>query len=39
MCDNLMSLRKRELTNFVGSLPQSRFAELDRALRIALALD
>ena|ERR1035438_7837326 len=39
MCDNLMSLRKRELTNFVGSLPQSRFAELDRALRIALAVD
>ena len=39
MCDNLMSLRKSELTNFVGSLPPSRFAELDRALKIDLDLD
>ena len=39
MCDNLVSLRKGDLTNLVGSLPQSRFAELNRALIIALALE
>jgi len=38
MCDNLVSLPKTELTNFVGSLPKSRLAELDRALRMALDL-
>ena len=36
MCDNLVSLRKADLTQFVGSLPKSRLAELDRALRMAL---
>jgi mRNA interferase MazF len=39
MCDNLMSLRKTDLSNFVGSLPQSRHEELDRALKMALDLD
>ncbi len=39
MCDNLVSLRKAELSNFVGSLPQSRVKELDRALKMALDLD
>ena len=39
MCDNLVSLRKSDLTQFVGSLPQARFAELDRALKMALDLD
>ncbi|HSS95700.1 MAG TPA: type II toxin-antitoxin system PemK/MazF family toxin [Terriglobales bacterium] len=39
MCDNLTSLRKTDLTNFVGSLATSRFVELDRALKMALDLD
>jgi mRNA interferase MazF len=38
MCDNLVSLRKADLTQFLGSLPRSRLAELDRALRMALDL-
>lgn len=38
-CDNLVSLRKVQLTNFIGSLAQARIKELDRALKIALALD
>ena len=38
MCDNLVSLRKSELTNFVGALPPVKLAELNRALRIALDL-
>jgi len=39
VCDNLSSLPKAELTQFVGSLSWSKLAELDEALRIALALD
>jgi mRNA interferase MazF len=39
LCDNLVSLRKSQLTRFVGSLARSRIAELDRALKIALALE
>ncbi len=39
MCDNLASVRKSELTQFVGSLSRARTAELDRALRIALELE
>jgi len=38
MCDNLVSLRKSELTNFVGSLSRQKLAELDRALKMALDL-
>ena len=38
MCDNLVSIRKSELTNFVGSLSSVKRAELDRALRMALDL-
>jgi mRNA interferase MazF len=38
MCDNLVSLRKADLTQFVGSLPKSRLAELNRALKMALDL-
>ena len=38
MCDNLVSLRKAELTQFVGSLASSRLKELDRALKMALDL-
>jgi len=37
--DNLISLRKVQLTRFVGSLARSKVAELDRALKMALALD
>jgi mRNA interferase MazF len=39
VCDNLSSLPKAELTQFIGSLSWSKVAELDDALRIALALD
>ena len=39
MCDNLASVRKTELTQFVGSLSHAKIAELDEALVIALALD
>ena len=38
MCDNLVSIRKSELTNFVGSLSRSKRMELDQALREALDL-
>jgi mRNA interferase MazF len=38
MCDNLVSIRKSELTNFVGSLSGSKRTELDRALLMALDL-
>lgn len=39
MCDNLASVRKAELTQFVGSLSRTKIAELDSALRIALGVD
>ena len=39
VCDNLRSLPKKELTHFVGSLSWSKLAELDDALRVALALE
>jgi mRNA interferase MazF len=39
LCDNLVSLRKVQLTRFVGSLARSKVEELDRALKMALALD
>jgi mRNA-degrading endonuclease toxin of MazEF toxin-antitoxin module len=39
MCDNLASVYKAELTQFVGSLSHGKIAELDEALRIALALE
>jgi mRNA interferase MazF len=38
MCDNLVSLRKAELTQFLGSLSRSKLAELNQALKIALDL-
>src|SRR5208283_2852636 len=37
-CDNLVSLRKVQLTRFVGSLARSKVEDLDRALKMALAL-
>jgi mRNA interferase MazF len=39
LCDNLVSLRKVQLTRFVGSLARSKIPELDRALKMALALE
>src|SRR5277367_271580 len=38
MCDNLVSLRKTDLTQYVGSLPGTKVAELNRALKMALDL-
>lgn len=38
MCDNLVSLDKSDLTNFVGVLSPAKLRELDRALRVALDL-
>ena len=38
MCDNLVSLRKVDLTNYVGSLRPDKLAELNRALAMALDL-
>ena len=38
MCDNLVSLRKTDLANYVGSLSPSKIAELNRALGMALDL-
>lgn len=39
MCDNLISMRKADLTNYIGSLPRTRIAELNTALRMALDLE
>ena len=38
MCDNLVSLRKSDLTNYVGALPRAKRAEMNRALKMALDL-
>jgi mRNA interferase MazF len=38
-CDNLRSVAKEQLTQFIGSLSATRLSELDDALRIALALE
>ena len=39
MCDNLVSIRKTELTDFLSSLSREKLAELNRALRMALEMD
>ncbi len=39
LCDNLVSLRKAHLTRFVGTLTRPKVEELDRALKMALALE
>lgn len=39
MCDNLVSLRKSDLTQYIGSLSPQKTAELNRALRVALDLE
>jgi mRNA interferase MazF len=38
MCDNLVSLRKTDLTQYVGSLPSVKISELKTALKMALDL-
>lgn len=38
-CDNLVSLRKTDLSHYVGILSPAKLDELDRALKIALDLD
>src|ERR1700691_874703 len=38
MCDNLVSLRKADLTNFIGSLSSSKVTHLNEALMMALDL-
>jgi mRNA interferase MazF len=38
-CDELISLPKSPLTNFVGSPSKQKMAELDKALKIALDLN
>jgi len=38
LCDNLVSLRKSDLTHYVSSLPADKLTELNRALRMALDL-
>lgn len=37
-CDNLVSIRKSELTNYVGSLSAAKLGQLNHALRVALDL-
>jgi mRNA interferase MazF len=36
MCDNLVSLRKSDLSQYVGSLSRTKLAELDHSLSLAL---
>lgn len=38
LCDNLVSLRKSDLSQYLGSLSPSKIAELNRALNMALEL-
>ena len=39
VCDNLVSVPKTNLTDFVGSLSSPKLAELNRALKIALGVE
>lgn len=38
MCDNLISLKKADLSNYVGSLTAAKINEVSRALKMALDL-
>jgi mRNA interferase MazF len=38
MCDNLVSLRKADLTNYIGSLSRTKLGNLNDALKMALDL-
>ncbi len=39
VCDNLRSLLKTDLTQFLGSLSPAKLSQLDQALKIALGVD
>jgi mRNA interferase MazF len=39
LCDSLTSIRKSDLTQFIGSLSRTRLADLNRALKMALDLE
>lgn len=39
MCDNLVSVRKSDLIQFVGTIARSRIGQLNRALKSALNLE
>jgi mRNA interferase MazF len=38
LCDGLTSIRKADLTQYIGSLSSSKLAEVDRAIAMALDL-
>ena len=38
-CDELVSIRKSDLTNYIGSLSEGKIDELNKALRIALDIE
>ena len=38
-CDELVSITKKSLTNFIGTLSDEKLIQLDKALSITLALD
>jgi mRNA interferase MazF len=38
MCDNLVSIRKSDLTNYVGALSGSKLQKMNQALKMALDL-
>jgi mRNA interferase MazF len=38
MCDNLSSVRKADLTHYIGSLSRTKAGELNRAIKMALDL-
>jgi mRNA interferase MazF len=38
MCDNLISLKKADLTTYIGSLSAAKINEVSRALKMALDL-
>ena len=39
VCDELVSIAKSDLTNFIGSLSPQKIQELNQALKIALEVD
>ena len=38
-CDELLSVEKSKLTNFIGSLSEQKLKELNQALKIALEIE
>ena len=38
-CDELVSFSKSVLTDFIGSLPQEKIEKLNKALKVALAIE